>query len=64
MDINKTLRSEIKNSDKTRYLISKECGISQPQLLRLMNGKTLTVKSCEVLLVYFGYELSKKGGRK
>lgn len=64
MDISKTLRNEIKKSGKTRYLIAKECGISQPQLLRLMNGKTLTVKSCEVLLDYFGYELSKKGGRK
>jgi hypothetical protein len=64
MDISKTLRNEIKKSGKTRYRISKESGIKQEQLLRLMKGKTLTVKSCEVLLVYFGYELSKKGGRK
>lgn len=64
MDVIKTLRSEIKNSEKTRYRISKECGIKQDQLHRLMKGKTLAVESCEVLLDYFGYELSKKGGKK
>jgi hypothetical protein len=60
MDILKTLRQEIEKSGKTRYAISKESGITQEQLHRLMKGKALTVKTTEILLQYFGYQLTKE----
>ena len=59
MDILKIIRQEIIESGKTRYAISKETGVKQEQLLRLMDGKTLTVKTTEILLKYFGYNLTK-----
>ena len=63
------LRAEIEKSKKSRYQISDESGVSQAQLCRLMQGRTLTVETAEVLLEYFGYAIKKtkpklKGRRK
>jgi hypothetical protein len=35
----KAIREGIRDSDKTRYAISKETGISEGQLHRILNGK-------------------------
>ena len=60
MDITKIIRNEILTTDKTRYQIAKESGITEPQLCRLMQGKTLTAETLGVLLDYFGYEVKKR----
>jgi len=55
----KTIRKEITSSKKSRYQISKESGVSEAQLCRLMQGKTITCETADVLLRYFGYKLKK-----
>ena len=59
MDIAEIVRNEIEKSKKTRYRIAMESGIKEPQLCRLMKGKTLTAETLGVLLEYFGYRLIK-----
>lgn len=54
------IRNEILKSGKTRYEISKQTGVSEAQLCRLMQGRKLTCETAELLLKYFGYELRKK----
>jgi plasmid maintenance system antidote protein VapI len=54
------IRKEIQKSGKSRYEIAKETGVSEAQLCRLIQGRTLTCETAEVLLKYFGYELRKK----
>ena len=53
------IRKEIGRSKKTRYQIAKESGVSEAQLCRLMQGKTLTCETADILLKYFGYKLKK-----
>lgn len=63
MDIAEIIRKEIERSKKTRYQIAKETKISEAQLCRLMQGKTLTAETLGVLFKYFGYKIIKKGRR-
>jgi hypothetical protein len=59
------IRGEIERSGKTRYWIAQQTGISQEQLCRFMQGRSLTVPSVEKLLAFFSYEIRKrKGGNK
>jgi hypothetical protein len=59
------IRKHIKTCGKTRYRISQDTGVSEPQLCRIMQGKTCTVKTADVLLRYFGLTISgKKRERK
>ena len=58
------IRKEIRDSKKSRYQIAKESKITETQLCRLMQGKTLMAETMGVLLDYFGYELKKKARRK
>lgn len=58
-----TLRREIETCGKTRYLISQESGVSQGQLTRLMQGRTFLCETADILLEYFGYQLTKKRKR-
>ena len=58
------LRKYIKTCGKTRYRISKETGVGEDQLCRIMQGRTCTVETADILLKYFGYELKKKARRK
>lgn len=60
MDIAETIREEILKSKKNRRQISLKSGVSEEQLCRLMQGKTLTAETLGILLDYFGYELKKK----
>ena len=55
-----TIRKHIKSCGKTRYRISKETGIAEAQLCRIMQGKTCTVETADILLKYFGIELTEK----
>ncbi len=64
MDITETIREEILKSKINRRQISLKSGVSEEQLCRLMQGKTLTAETLGILLDYFGYELKKKARRK
>ena len=65
MDILETIRKEIIKSDKSRYRISQETGITEGQLHRIMEkNQSLYCETAAKLLNYFGYEIRKKGKRK
>ena len=55
-----TIRREIKKSGKTRYQIAKESGVSESQLCKIMQGKTVYCETADILLKYFGLELKPK----
>ena len=52
-----TIRQKIKKSGKTRYQIAKESGVSESQLCKVMQGKTIYCETADKLLDYFGLEL-------
>ncbi len=61
MDILKTIRKEIETCDKSRYQISKETGITEGQLHRIvMKNQSLYCETASKLLDYFGYEIRKR----
>ncbi len=59
-----TIRKHIKTCGKTRYRIAKETGVREEQLCRIMQGRTCTVETADILLKYFGLTISKKQKRK
>jgi transcriptional regulator with XRE-family HTH domain len=63
-----TIRKAIEASDKTRYRLSKETGIDQAQLSRLMSGKEgVSVENLERLAEALDLEIiirSKTAARK
>jgi antitoxin component HigA of HigAB toxin-antitoxin module len=60
-----TIRKHIDRCGKTRYRISQDTGVSEAQLCRIMQGKTCTVETADVLLQYFGLTITgKKRKRK
>jgi len=54
------LRSEIETCEVSRYAISKESGVSEAQLCRLMQGRSLSCENADKLFDYFGFEIRKK----
>ena len=50
----------MKQSKKTRYQISKETGIDQAVLCRIMSGGSCGTKTVDKLCLYLGLELVKK----
>jgi len=56
-----TIRKQIKTCGKTRYRIAKETGVGEEQLCRIMQGRTCTVETADILLKYFGLTIAKKG---
>lgn len=58
------IRKHIKTCGKTRYRIAKETGVGEDQLCRIIQGKTCTVETADVLLKYFGLTISKKPKKK
>ncbi len=56
-----TIRKHIKTCGKTRYRIAKETGVREEQLCRIMQGRTCTVETADILLKYFGLTIAKKG---
>ncbi len=59
MMIIETIRKQIKNSGLSRYRISQDTGVDQATLTRLMQGKTITVETADILLKYFGLTITK-----
>ena len=59
----KQLAKAIKKSGKTRYQISKDTGIDQAALCRIMQGGSCKVETVEILCKYFGFELIKEKAR-
>ncbi|MFC1675569.1 helix-turn-helix domain-containing protein [Planctomycetota bacterium] len=59
-----TIRKQIKKSGLSRYRISQDTGVDQATLTRLMQGKTITVETAEILLKYFRIELKPKKSKK
>lgn len=64
------IRTAIKSSGHTRYRISKDTGIGEPQLCKLMHEQAgLSVESLERLAVYLNLEIiirpkrKRKGGK-
>jgi len=55
-----TIRQKIKKSGKTRYQIAKESGVSESQLCKVMQGKTIYCETADMLLKYFEMELVPK----
>ena len=55
-----TLRNHIEKSGLTRYRISQDTGVDEATLCRLMQGKTVTVETADILLKHFGLELKPK----
>lgn len=52
-----TLRQAIEQSGKSRYQISKETGIDQATLCRIMHGESCGTKTADMLCEYLGLEL-------
>lgn len=59
-----TIRKHIEHCGKTRYRIAKETGVGEDQLCRIMQGKTCTVETADILLKYFGLTIARKEKRK
>jgi len=49
---------------KTRYKIAEETGVGEDQLCRIMQGRTCTVETADILLKYFGLTIAKSGKKK
>ena len=63
MDIKKVIIDEIKRMPISRYRLSKETGINESILSRLVRGeKGLTLENAEKLLKYFGLVEFKNPG--
>ena len=58
------LRKNIETCGKLRSVISRETGIDEAALSRIVYGGSCKAETCDVLLKYFGYEVRKKEGRK
>jgi len=58
------IRRQIKTCGKTRYRIAKETSVGEDQLCRIMQGKTCTVETADILLKYFGLTIAKNKRRK
>lgn len=64
MDMLEIIRKEISKSPKNRAEISRETGISEGQLHRIMmKNQSLYCETADKLLQYFGYAIIKKKGR-
>ncbi|HSW01332.1 MAG TPA: helix-turn-helix transcriptional regulator [Sedimentisphaerales bacterium] len=57
MGIVKDIGQAIKTCGKTRYQISKETGIDQATLCRIVNGGRCGMKTADKLCEYLGLEL-------
>ena len=64
MNMLETIRREINTSPKSRAEISRDTGISEGQLHRIMmKNQSLYCQTADKLLQYFGYKIVKKKGR-
>jgi hypothetical protein len=54
------IRKQIQTCGKSRYRICQDTGLEQAALCRIMQGKTCTVETADILLKYFGLAIVKK----
>jgi hypothetical protein len=54
------IRKQIKKCRLSRYRISKDTGIDQAALCRIMQGKSCNVETADELLEYFDLKLANK----
>jgi ribosome-binding protein aMBF1 (putative translation factor) len=54
------IAKSINKSGKSRYHISKETGIDQAVLCRIVNGGSCSIETANILLKYFRIKLVKK----
>jgi plasmid maintenance system antidote protein VapI len=54
------IRKHIRTCGKTRYRIAQETGVGEDQLCRIMQGRTCTVETADILLKYFGLTIAEK----
>ena len=54
------ITKEIKNSDKSRYRISKDTGIDNAVLCRIVSGGSCSIGTADILCKYLGLELKPK----
>ena len=54
------IRKQIERSGKSRYRISRETGIDEAALCRIMQGGSCKVETADKLLKYFGLTIAKK----
>ena len=59
-----TIKKHIEACGKTRYKIAEETGVGEDQLCRIMQGRTCTVETADILLKYFGLTIAKSGKKK
>ena len=59
MTIIETLREEIRTCGQSRYQISKDTGIDQAALCRIMQGGSCKVETVDKSLKYFGLTIVK-----
>ncbi len=50
----------IEKSKKTRYQISKETGVDESVLCRVVSGGSCSIKTADILCKYLGLELKPK----
>ena len=59
-----SIAKAVKESGKSRYQISKETGIDNAVLCRIVTGSgtgSCSTKTADILLEYFGLTITKKG---
>ncbi len=54
------IRKQIQTCGKSRYKICQDTGLEQAALCRIMQGKTCTVETADILLKYFGLTITQK----
>jgi len=58
------LRKQIRSCGKSRYQISKDTGVENAVLCRIMQGGSCKVETADALLKYFRLTISKKTKEK
>ncbi len=53
------IRKQIKKCGKSRYRISKDTGIDEAALCRIMQGGSCKAETVDILLDYFGFVITK-----
>jgi hypothetical protein len=54
------IRKQIKTCGKSRYQISKDTGVDEAALCRIIQGGSCKVETADILLDYFGLTIAKK----
>ena len=58
------IRKQIKACGKTRYRISRDTGVDEATLCRIIAGKACSTETADILLKYFGLTIAKNKGNK